>query len=105
MEGMRSELARRQAGTDKNAPPTIADGIGLLFIRLFLGAVAVVVLLGAAMLIGFFSGGSISGLILLDWIGIIVTPIWAFAPLCRAIAGREKHGKLSEASRRQQDQD
>lgn len=76
-------------------PPTIAQGIGLLFVRLFLGAVIAVVVLLVAMVTGFFGGGG-KGMFLLVWIAIIATPIWALVPLVRAIAGRSGAPKQSD---------
>lgn len=80
---------------EQNDPPTIAQGIGLLFVRLFLGAVIVVAFLVVAMVSDFFSGGG-KGLFLLVWVAIIATPIWALAPLVRAIAGRGNAPKQSD---------
>lgn len=70
-----------------DTPPTIAEGFGLLFLRLFMGAAIAAVLLAAGMFIAFFSGGG-KGLFVLVWFAIIGTPIWALVPLCRAIAAR-----------------
>jgi hypothetical protein len=84
-------FAAKRAATDDGAAPTVAEAIFSLLVRLFLGAASVAALVVVAMLIGFFSGGSISGLIMLAWVGILFTPIWAFTPLFRAMAGKKTH--------------
>jgi RsiW-degrading membrane proteinase PrsW (M82 family) len=77
----------------QDAPPTIAEGIVWLFVRLFRSAAIAVVLLVFAMVSGFFRG---QGLFVLVWVAIIAAPIWALAPLFRAIAGRLREPERSD---------